>query len=558
MADISRLSDAHAILLACELCADGNVVALPRLQRQFPTSLTPERLYRIILTFLPESIPPQQYTSTLQSLSDEAISDSDSHDVSLSSVKDLADTVARRRVRRLRLLPLQYPYAEEWTATTDPLTQFIIHRAHRIDAESGLQMQILDLLLPFYGRSDVLRTWLICRLLPLLRSNYEYYPSREESLSLHMLESLDRATAINILLSMTNSETAQSDLSRNLRGLVGPWMSGEARNKRRKLNHSTDAVKSTMQVEVHADENETLSWQEVNEWLLSRSLVDHSAVVEAVVHWDGPEDIDLGGYEREEDHNDEDKSLLKKLYGQTGLAVVYAADPTRSSLEGSFQITSKVAELLHTDPGHDLQFGRLSPPAVNLGLETISKASKASLLQNNLLAPSNPLTVPTSQSIAFLQAVLVSLRILQEIGYQTSCRAASIICLQSSDDAQSRELRGVVNAIANQPNPGRDWSRIREQILWLRDWQGTSPYSPTDSKRDYHGLFWRMSREMVETDILKAMLDVRGQCFLVVNSSQALTVDRISTCREHLYRRRLSSRFCAGGSGCRGDHCRIL
>jgi hypothetical protein len=279
--------------------------------------------------------------------------------------------------------------------------------------------------------------------------------------------------------------------------------------------------------------------------------------VEAFVRWDGPEDIDLGGYEREEDHNDGEKSLLKKSYGQTGLAVVYAADPTRSSLEGSFQITSKVAALLHIDPGLDLQFDSLTLPALNLDLDTISKASRASLLQNNLFGPSNLLTVPTMQSIAFLQAVLASLRILREVGYQTSSRAATTMCLQSSDEAQSLELRGVVNAIVSQAKPGRDWSRIREQILWLRDWRGASPNSQTEPRREYHGLFWRMSREMAETHILKAMLDVGGQ-FFVVKPRQTITLDRIPTCCDNLYRRRLSPGLYAGRKGCRRDHHHIL
>jgi hypothetical protein len=219
--------------------------------------------------------------------------------------------------------------------------------------------------------------------------------------------------------------------------------------------------------------------------------VDCGSVVEAFVHWDGPEDIDLGGYEHEEAHSYENRLHLRKYYGQTGLAVVYATDPTRDSLEGSFQITLKVAKLLHIDPDFDISIDIPSLSALHLDLNTISQASKASLLQNTLLAPSNPLTVPTTQSVAFLQAVLISLRILREYEYRTSCRSAATICLQSSDEAQSLELRGVVDAVIKHTIPGRHWEMIREQILWLRD--------------------WRVSREVVETEILRAMMDVGGK-----------------------------------------------
>lgn len=514
MADLSRLSDAHAILLAAELCSAGSVAALPRLQRQFPTSLTPERLFRIILTFLPESTPPQRYTPVLQSLIDGSLPDSEPQEIDLSSVKDLQEAVARKRLRRLRLLPLRYPHAAEPTDSADLLTQFLIHRAYRIDAETGLQTLILDLLLPFYERSETLRTWLISRLLPLLRLNYEYYPSREEVLSLDTLDSMDKATAINVLLSMASSNDTNTDLARNLRGLVGPWMYGEARVKRRKLSHA-GRRSSMVQDGLAPDETERSGWQEVNEWLLSQSLVDFERVAGAFTSWRGPEDVDLGGYNNEEESSDEEKLRLRELYGQTGLVVVYAnADPSRRSLEGSFRITSSVAELLQLENDVPLSIDDLSLPPLSLDLGAISSASKASLLQNALLTRSNPLTSPTTQSVAFLGALLLSLRTLGELGYPTSCRTVATICLQSSDEAQLLELRSVVETIVKQAKPGRDWGRIRVQILWLRDWRGPFEGKEGDPRREYHGLFWRVARDVVETEILKAMLAVGGKIFI--------------------------------------------
>ncbi|KAL1971158.1 hypothetical protein VTN77DRAFT_109 [Rasamsonia byssochlamydoides] len=519
MADLSHLSDAHAILLASELCSAGNVAALPQLQRQFPTSLSSERLLRIILTFLPESTPPQRYTPVLQSLIYGSLPDSGPQDIDISLVKDLPEVVVRKRLRRLRLLPLRHPHAEEPTDSADLLTQFLIHRAYRIDAETGLQTLILDLLLPFYERSETLRTWLISRLLPLLRLNYEYYPSREELLSLDTLDSMDKGTAVNVLLSMTSSDGTNTDLARNLRGLVGPWMYGEARFKRRKLSHPgrRSSVVQNGLTGLTPDETELSGWGEVNEWLLSQSLVDFGRVVGAFASWRGPEDVDLGGYDNEEESSDEEKLRLRGLYGQTGLAVVYAtADPSRRSLEGSFQITARVAELLQLENDVPLSIDDPSLPSLHLDVGAISSASKASLLQNALLTRSNALTTPTAQSVAFLRALLLSLRIFGEFGYPTSCRSVATLCLQSGDEAQMQELRGVVDTIIKQAKPGRDWARIREQILWLRDWHGSSERKERNSRREYHGLFWRVSRDVVETEVLKAMLTV-GEYQLAVN-----------------------------------------
>jgi hypothetical protein len=511
MADLTQLSDAQAILLACELCSAGNVVALPPLQRQFPTSLTSERLFRIILTFLPESTPPQHYTPVLQNLLDGSLPESEPQAIDTSPVKDLPEAAARKRLRRLRLLPLRYPHKEGPTDSADLLTQFLLHRAYRIDAETGLQTLILDLLLPFYERSEILRTWLISKLLPLLRLNYEYYPGREEVLSLDTLDAMDKATAINVLLSMTSSDGTNTDLAKNLSGLVGPWMYGEARYKRRKLSHPARR-RSVVQETLISDDTEHSCWQEVNKWLLSQSSVDFARVVGAFVSWNGPEDVDLGGYDDEQESKEEDKIQLRELYGQTGLAVVYAnADQSRRALEGSFQITSKVAELLQLEDGVPLSISIDDPslPSLHLDMGGISSVSKASLLQNALLTRSNPLTSPTTQSVAFLGALLLSLRTLGEFGYPSSCRTVATICLQSSDEAQLLELRGVVETMIKQAKPGQHWAQIREQILWLRDWWGS--FKENDPRRDYHGLFWRVSRDVVETEILKAMLTVGGK-----------------------------------------------
>ncbi|KAH8692812.1 Sec39 domain-containing protein [Talaromyces proteolyticus] len=498
MADLTSLSDAQAILLACELCAAGNVNALPRLHQQFPTSLTTERLFRIILSFLPETTPPAQYTPVLDELNRSEPAIANNENIDLSSIKDVEEPVARKRVRRLRLLPLQYSPDENTTESASPLTEFLIHRAHRIDAETGLQTLILELLMPFYDRSETLRQFLVSLVLPLLRSNYEYYPENEEKLSLHVFDSLDAATGINILLSMTGTDPAATDLAQNLRGLVGPWISGGVSSKRRKLSHADETASTAVETVDQA-------WQTVNEWLLSRSLVDFENVASGILAWDGPEDVDLGGYlQREQSLEESDR--LRIYYGQTGLAIIYTTDPDRGSLDTSFQIISKVASLLQLDTGAQIKFDDDSLPRFTIDISEISTASKALLLQNALLKPNNLLTTPTAQAVGFLQTILVSLRLLRSFGYHSSCRSAATVCLQNSEEAQALEIHGVIDMIVKQTKPGQDWRRIRGQILWLRDWRGVPQDAVDQTQEQYHGLFWRVSRTSVETELLRAMI----------------------------------------------------
>lgn len=511
MAALEGLSAAHALLLATQLCASSNVAGLQQLQSRFPTTLNLERLLRIILTFLPESTEPQRYTPVLQVVADGTPTESPEENIDVSSVQTLSDDVARKRVQKLHLLPLRYRDGEEDDNSTDPLTQFLIHRAHRIDTETGLQTLVLDLLLPFYQRSETLRTWLISILLPLLRLNYEYYPNRDETTSVEVLESMDDQTAINFLLSMANPGGDKTDLTKNLRGLVGPWMYGSGRSKRRKLNLEARRNSiSTSQEETTSQGTNISGWQEVNEWLLSRSLVDYNRVVGAFVNWNGPEDVDLGGYEKENASLQGDEgATLRKRYGQAGLAVVYAnTDSSRRALEGSFQVLSSVARLLKIEE-HLIKSTGGALPDLKFNIGSISSTSKASLLQNSLLTPSNPLTIPTTQSVSFLSALLLSLRTLGELGHPISCKTAANLCLHSNDETQLLELRNVVETMAKQGRSGLDWRKVREQLLWLRDWQ-RPPTEDNVQGREYHGLFWRVSRDVMETEVLKAMLAVRG------------------------------------------------
>ncbi|KAJ5084528.1 hypothetical protein NUU61_009107 [Penicillium alfredii] len=510
MAATDGLSDAHAILLATHLCANGDVVDLPALQAQFPHCFPLERLLRIILTFLPESTEPSYYAPVLLELISSSPTTSVDRVIDASAVRDVSESVARKRVRKLRLRSLKHDDGEE-DELSDPLTQFIIHRAHLIDSETALQPLILDLLLPFYEHLPVIRTWLISSLLPLLRLNYEYYPNREETLSLEALESMDDQTAINVLLSIIGSKKDTEHLVNNLRGLVGPWLYGSKRSKRRRLNdtnrrRSISLIQGTPNTEL----TELVGWEYVNEWLLSRSLVDYDNVVGAFANWEGPEDVDLGGYGEEGMQLPADKVQdLRDRYGQSGLAVVYAhADSSRASLEGSFQVLTRVAQRLDLEESSYLTPTSILP-SVDYETGSISSTSRASLLQNSLLTPANPLTHPSSASISFLSALLLSRRILTDLGHPVPCRVAANICLHSNEELQLAEFKKVVKSTAKQPRSNEDWQEVRQQLLWLRDWQADRSESGWDEPASHHGLFWRVPGDTIETEILKALLGVR-------------------------------------------------
>ncbi|KAL4880091.1 Sec39 domain-containing protein [Aspergillus karnatakaensis] len=523
MADLTQLSGAHAILLATHLCATQDTSLLPQLQSQFPATLTTERLLRIVLTYLPESADPATYTPTIQALVGGYVPSSDYRDVDITPVRDLSEAAARKRVRKIRLLPLTYPDDDDSHDSADLLSRFLVHRAHRIDSETSLQPLILDLLLPFYQQSPVLRTWLVSCLLPLFRLNYEYYPNQSKSCSVETLESLDDQTATNILLSMAGARKDDTDLIKNLRGLVGPWMYG--RNRPRRQRHSQAARRSSIPLTQAVQDS---GWEYVNEWLLSRSLVEPDAVVSAFVNWDGPEDVDLGGYASENDKMSSDQlERLRYRYGQAGLAVIYQSPEV--SLAGSIRILSRVGNLLGLGGSNLINSDGATLPSIQFDLDTLQSASRATLFQNALLMPTNPLTYPSPSSISFLSGLLLSLRALEEAGHPISCRTATNICLHSNQDMQLFELRTMLASIAQQAEPERNWEIVRRTLLWLRDWTSETDEQP-ESNPECHGLFFRVPKDTVEAEILKVLLEVREYDLAIeiyIKSRSALRAEQV-------------------------------
>lgn len=511
MTDLSRLSDAHLVLLAVQLCTNGDISQLPNLRPHFRNPPSLEVLLRIVLTFLPESVKPDQYAPVLNGLALEPSAVPADLDIGISAVTALSTNEARKQVRKLRLLPLRYPGRRDYLPDT-PLVQFLVHRAYRIDSESGVQTLIHDLIERFVKTYDVLGDWTLSSILPLVRFNYEYHPNKNRPLSLELLESLDSKSAVNTLLSHAERLEKGGNVDRDLRGLVGPWIYGHQRSKRRKLNGDARPAAGT-KAEVSQDDVESSGWQDVNEWLLSTSMRDFPLVVEAVIRWDGPRDADLGGYDDPKSIIPEDiEQALTLSYGKAALAAIYTlTDCDTDTLEGACRILSKIASLLQVE-GHStlhIHNDELLPISPN----TIpSDTCRRNFLHNALLEPTNPLTRPSYKSVNFLDAILVSVRVLNGFGHSIPPRHAAETCLLGNDESQLLELREVLEILKRESKRSRNLNQVREQLLWLRNW-GVEPKSASDNGylASHGGLFWRISSSRFEKEILNVMLMARGK-----------------------------------------------
>ena len=477
MADLTSLEDAHILLVAVQLASDAEVERILQLAAQRPDVLKPNVLYRILLTHLPVDASLPHLIRLLESVQD-GRPHPESFDVplDLSSVQNLSALAAKHRVSRIHLHRL--PRVSE-----SVLSCFLIARAHQVEAANGELPFVLRLVEPFIDQDDLLRTWVLSKLLPLLRLGYEYYPEAQDIPTLRDMEHLQGTAGVGTLLRNTTS----SNPGRDLRGLVGPWVYGENAAKRRKTGGEGETYPRS-----------TTGWQDVNEWILNSSVEDLPLAATTIIEWNGPRDIDLGGYGDPKDTEPGDGQEQERRYQQTALALIYSSQATTSdALARSGAVLERAAKLAGLLPPDRF---KLMPLVEQLPAD-IASVTPASLLHNAVLQTDNPLTRPSSAAIAFLEALLASLRILKGFGVDMTVRSAAELCLFGSEEQQKREIHRVLQQVLRMTSTGLDWESTRSRLVYLQNWTGTQVegHSP-------YGLLWKVNTTDLHEELFKTML----------------------------------------------------
>ena len=513
-------SPAHTILEVVQLATDADVEALRNLVAQHASRLQLELVLRILLTYLPESTDPSVYTEFLRDLVSGSLSALDGDGTTSTPTPDISDAEARRRVRKLHLLPLSALPSLN-TDAIDSFTAFLLNRAHRIDSETGALPLLQRLLEPFLDHSPCLRTWFVSTLLPLLRLDYEYYPHRAPAYSLEAFEDLQGRAAVDALLAEASQQTDEQQgtevsSARDLRGLVGPWMYGDSQNKRRKLNKTTEtelAEKQIPGVYVQASDEEFRGkgWGYVNDWLLGLSFRDFSRAVSTVEQWNGPGDVDYGGWIDGVSTTEEDEGVGRTRYAQVGLAMVYSVrDTSVSTFEQAGSVLQRVSHILDLPDPMILwieESASASPRSICAAY--LDSLSPSYLAHDHLLRTPNPLTEPNQGSLELASLALRSSRILQTLGYSQSIKDSLIIAVFDTAVSQRNLLRKTIYAFRESKDHSGDdkaWEVFRRELLWLRDW-GTSNQTKTKELGAKHlGLFCQIDSVELEVDILRALL----------------------------------------------------
>ncbi|KAJ4361754.1 hypothetical protein N0V83_010694 [Neocucurbitaria cava] len=500
---LQTLSGPHCVLLAAQYATEANVTALRALTALRDADLPLELTLSILLTYLPEETEPSTYLEYLNELATNSRTPGEDPAASivLSSVEELSNSRAKKRRRELELLPVVHPlYAAE--TELDLLSHFLIHRAHRIDSQTGLLDVLPQLLVPFLSRSEYLRTWFISTVLPLLRLGYEYYP-QSTTPPLEDFARLKGKRAIDYQLSNARhaSGTDIYNLTRDLKGVVAPWICGANDRKRRRITREgrRDSI-----AQEHPQEPD--DWTCLFQWLLHTSKNDLALVASAFTQWDGPEDMDLGGYEEGRDYVDEEQQRrLEVKYAQTALACLYLVEKSDiSSLQIAHSLLRRISELLNYDPPPNLDTAVDSLPSYNLKSPLLQDSTTSLLREERLLEPENVITKPGRESVRILELVVFSACALSSLQHPLSPREVAKLSLRDDYAEQFSLLQKILRALSSGSKAdGNQWATIRAKLLWLWNW-GTDQH---DNDRQAQGILGMLDRKTLETEILKALVE---------------------------------------------------
>lgn len=510
------LSPAEVVLLAVQVTIDVDIAALRALIAQHRKTLHTDIILRILLTYLPESLDSSEYVPFLLDLSSGHITTDPTTKFNISPIEDLDSEDAIKRVRKLRLLPLASPSAPPG-APDDPFIHFLIHRAYRVDEETGFLTQLPKLLMPFLDRSPYLRTWMISSVLPLLRLNYEYYPHDDMLQTIAAFERLDDWASVNLLLSRTGKEAehdgdGQGAVGRNLRGLVGPWMYGDSLRKRRKLrDHSDWNVRTVAPLDeaVVVKDSQNGGWEQAFRWIISQAAISWTTSVDAIEQWDGPGDVDFGDYGDGKAWLEEhEQQFVERRYARAALATAYRISETSvEALTGVQRILSRLIALMDFDriPTLPAAAALLSPISAVDG-NGIVVAENATYLCNGLMDERNVLTAPNLTSISLLHGLLISALLLTRAGVPCSIRTAGELVLLQDEAEQRSVAQSFMRIFENGPK-GDDkyWIRVRNELLWLRSWGAEDVGEDLETSQG-RGVFGKVNKDFLEMEFLKALL----------------------------------------------------
>ena len=495
-------SPSKVILDAVQFAAEAEIGHFGRLVAQNASILTRQLSLRILLSYLPESTPPSNYSDLLRDLAEGRSPVSSSSNLPQPS-KDLNEAVARARVKALQLQSLTSDVLDNHSASE--LDKFIISRARKIESELGSITLVQQLVQPFVQQSQSLKDWTISILIPLTRLDYDYYPQQSRAFTLHSFEQLHGRMGVEALLErvVEHKNRGKGYCGRDLKNIVGPWIYGEACRNSREGARDKPAHSDTTKIEPQMEDSLSLCWVNVYEWLLEKANVDFSLVLEFFQEWGGPRDVDYGGI-IENAAEDQKIVLAEKEYAQLGLAIFYRNPHSEiKATENTFSILTKVANLTGLLPPPNAATFDMNSFLSSLTSEYLATVSTVHLLPTELLDPSNLLVAPSSDALELAFIISASIQLLDSLSHPLAPATVVNLSLFASQTDQQETFRRTIRSASSRSSANdKTWAEMRQKFLWLRAWQASG--EPPLAR---HGLFAQIERNEFEIEILKALVN---------------------------------------------------
>ncbi|KAI4723507.1 secretory pathway Sec39 [Aureobasidium sp. EXF-10727] len=534
--EAKALSSAQCILLTVHYASEANVRALHAFTPLRLDVLSPELVLRIVLSYMPETVDPTLYTTYVREVATRIyLEQQEPLEVDTTPVASLSPEQAQRRVNKLSIAELSPP-AFPRHAPNDLLTRFVVHRANRIDNETGLLALVPRLAEPFLDTNDFLRTWYVSAVLPLLRLRYDYYPDTKDPPTLSAFEKLDGQQGIDLLLdNVTNVEheiTSATDseglVARDTRAMVGPWMYGHTERKRRRLDNKPesqpvqqDVVRSPPRTAfikldgVSKEDKTGHDWEYLFKWMVHNAVTNFPLVTNLIEEWDGPGDVDLGGFHNPQDYLDDDtQSKLERQYAQAAFASCYAAEAdSPETIDGAHGILVRLAQLLDFEPPPELATSVKQLPKVDKHAELLHATDSTIYLEPDvLLRPEHPLASPKLETYMLLQMLVYSAYQLSGLGHSISILNVAKLRFFSDQDEQLALVLKIVHGLAAQgKRDEQQWQHDYDKLIWLWNWN----IELEDQGRKGAGIFGRIEKTVIERELLKVLIS--SGCYSLID-----------------------------------------
>jgi hypothetical protein len=251
-------------------------------------------------------------------------------------------------------------------------------------------------------------------------------------------------------------------------------------------------------------------WEHTFRWMVQHAQESFPLITQLIEEWDGPSDVDFGGYEKGEHRPYLDDDVLRKLelqYAQAAFASCYAAQSsTKETIQGAHGVLARLAELLDFLPPPDLATSVESLPRVEKHALSLDESQTLKdLLPERLLNSEHPLTTPRMETYMLLQMHVYTAYQLEGLGYTASLVDVAKLQFYGTAESQMSVLRSLLRGLSEPSKKDEtDWTACRAKLVWLWNW-GIDANDM--SAKNGAGVLGKIAKEDFETEMLKVFTE---------------------------------------------------